>query len=147
MSKPNAGAHQVLKTQVKSALDNYHAIIDECKKETAENALRGSKGESNPKAETSEEKERNKKGESGMQSRASTQPEGSLQSHSVATGNQARTPRHKCRLSPQNIREKQAQERRTASGPTAFNQSQRRPKAFSYVPRRLEDLPAAERDA
>jgi len=110
---------QLLKVQVKTALDNHLRVIDECKQETAQNSKDkivsdDSKGESKEEIETSEQKRKKerKKRKSG-----------------IASGQE---------------------ERRIASRPTAFCQAQRpRPssRALSYVPRRLEDLPASERAA
>jgi len=146
MSKPNAGAFQVLKTQVKTALDDNHNIIDECKEETAKNSKEknfsdDSRGESKAEMETSEQKgkKEEKKRGGGNASRVSAPPERSLQSHSLATDSRAQ----QFLLPPESI-----EERCMKSRPAAFCQAQKpKPKsrALSYVPRRLEDLSASER--
>ena len=73
MSKSNAGAFQVLKSQVKTALENHRDIIDECKKETAKTSKEtifsdDSKGES--KSSGKKNKKERKPTESGKSARA-----------------------------------------------------------------------------
>jgi hypothetical protein len=119
MSKLNAAAFQLLKVQVKTALDNHLRVIDECKQETAQNSKDkivsdDSKGESKEEIETSEQKRKKerKKRKSGI---ASGQEERRIASRPTAFC-QAQRPRPSSR-------------------------------ALSYVPRRLDDLSASERAA
>ena len=166
MSKLNAAAFQVLKVQVKTALDNHLRVIDECKEETAQNSKDNivsddSKEEVETSMDflstvwscwvgwTSEQKRKNEREqrESGIASTVSAPPERSLQSQS-RHGQLLVDRAQNFLLSPQEILGQK--ERRIASRPTAFCQAQTpRPssRALSYVPRRLEDLPASERAA
>ena len=165
MSKLNAAAFQVLKVQVKTARDNHLRVIDECKEETAQKSKDNIvSDDSQEEVETSmdflptvwscwvgwtsEQKRKNEREqrESGIASAVSAPPR-SLQSHS-RHGQLLVDRAQKFLLSPQQILGQK--ERRIASRPTAFCQAQTpRPssRALSYVPRRLEDLPASERAA
>ncbi len=118
MSKPNAGAFQVLKTQVKTALKpfalgNHCDIVDVCKEEAVKSTIKGCDATL-----------------LGMFL-------DNVQPLLVAPVEKLRTPRHQCPSFVQQTREKKRS--------TAFYQAQK-PKAVPRVPRRLEDLPAAERD-
>lgn len=119
MSKPNAGAFQALKTQVQTALKPFSL-------DNHRDIIDVCKEE----AVTSTI--------NGCDVILLAMFLENVQSHLVAPVKEARAPRHQRTSSLQQIREKKRS--------TAFYQCAPKPKAVPRVPRRLEDLPAAERD-
>jgi hypothetical protein len=137
MGKSNAGAFQVLKSQVETALENHRDIIDECKEEAAI---------------SSKEKIFSDDCKEGMKDEMKSSGQKKKKERQTTEGGKSARARARERARARALGQDEC---RIESRPTAFrqdfaaySQEQKRraeSRALSKVPRRLEDLPESER--